>query len=146
MLCDFDAGVLRIFKRDVSSIALRELWMRLAHYKSPEGHGNTIWFDSTHPPPLPTSVFVITVCKFPFLGFFDTLHWTGNGPKVWEILQDLRPTILTGLPRGNWAEKQKRRWCKENLGEHVPVICCLSKVRPVMSNHSGVMAVFFSTT
>ncbi len=64
-----------------------------------------------------------------------------NGPNLWEMIKDLQPTILTGLPRGNWAEKQKRKWCKENLGEHVPVICCWSKVR--YESHDDFVAALF---
>eukprot|EP01084_Bolivina_argentea_P267532 454145_1 len=105
VLCDFESGVFRIFKRDVGTIAVKKLWQGLSKYKSREGHG-----------------------------FYDTLQWTKNGPELWEMIKDLQPTILTGLPRGGWAEKQKRMWCKENLGEHVPVICCWSKEKHL---HSG---------
>jgi hypothetical protein len=37
------------------------------------------------------------------------------------------PTILSGVPRGGWAEFQKRRWCNRELGEDVPVAMCESK-------------------
>jgi hypothetical protein len=37
------------------------------------------------------------------------------------------PTILSGVPRGGWAEFQKRRWCNRELGENVPVAMCESK-------------------
>lgn len=35
--------------------------------------------------------------------------------------------ILTGLPLGKWAEPQKREWCDEHIGGHIPVICCMSR-------------------
>jgi 5' nucleotidase, deoxy (Pyrimidine), cytosolic type C protein (NT5C) len=35
--------------------------------------------------------------------------------------------ILTGLPLGRWAEPQKRAWCAEHVGEHIPVICCMTR-------------------
>jgi hypothetical protein len=34
---------------------------------------------------------------------------------------------MIGLPRGNWAEKQKRAWTSRELGPHVKVITCPSK-------------------
>jgi hypothetical protein len=40
-------------------------------------------------------------------------------------VQHLRPTILTGCPRGNWAESQKVAWANEHF-PGVPVITCRS--------------------
>lgn len=30
--------------------------------------------------------------------------------ELYEAVRHVKPIILTGLPRGNWAEPQKRRW------------------------------------
>ena len=63
-------------------------------------------------------------------GFFDQLPWTSDGRQLWEATQHLRPTILTGLPMGKWAEPQKRAWCARNLGPEVEVITCLARHKP----------------
>ena len=34
---------------------------------------------------------------------------------------------MSGVPRGHWAESQKRQWCYRELGENVTVITCESK-------------------
>jgi len=60
-------------------------------------------------------------------GFYDTLPWTVDGAVLWEFSKPWKPTILTGLPRGNWAERQKRSWCARELGAGVEVVCCLSR-------------------
>jgi len=60
-------------------------------------------------------------------GFYEHLDWMADGKELWAMLQHLSPFILTGLPRGTWAEPQKRRWCGRELGSEVKVITCLSK-------------------
>ena len=35
------------------------------------------------------------------------------------FLTSLNPTILTGMPMGNWADGQKRTWCARELGPKV---------------------------
>ncbi|AFG37504.1 hypothetical protein [Spirochaeta africana] len=60
-------------------------------------------------------------------GFYASLHWTPDGADLWEFARRLSPTILTGLPRGSWAEPQKREWCARELGSTVPVITCMSR-------------------
>ena len=58
--------------------------------------------------------------------FFANLPWTADGAALWDATRHLNPTILTGLPHGDWAERQKRVWCARELGESVEVITCLS--------------------
>ena len=60
-------------------------------------------------------------------GFFTHLPWMPEGRVLWEATQTLNPTILTGLPLGNWAEPQKRAWCARELGSHVPVLTCMAR-------------------
>ncbi len=60
-------------------------------------------------------------------GFYDRLEWLADGRRLWEAVQPASPVILTGLPLGNWAEPQKRSWCRRELGPEVPVITCLSR-------------------
>lgn len=35
--------------------------------------------------------------------------------ELYDAVKDLRPIILTGLPRGDWAEPQKRRWAERHF-------------------------------
>ena len=59
--------------------------------------------------------------------FFEHLPWTSEGKTLWEATKGQEPIILTGLPRGTWAEPQKRAWCARELGEEVPVITCMAR-------------------
>lgn len=77
------------------------------------------------PDDLPPPVLWSRLAKTP--GFYDTLEWMADGRTLWDFVKQFEPTILTGLPRGAWAEPQKRAWCARELGEAVPVITCLSK-------------------
>jgi len=42
--------------------------------------------------------------------FFDTLDLMPDAMELFEAVRHKGPVILTGLPRGAWAEPQKRRW------------------------------------
>jgi len=59
--------------------------------------------------------------------FFAELAFTRDGRRLWEFCRPLAPTILTGLPRGGWADPQKRRWVARMLGPGVPVITCMAR-------------------
>ena len=59
--------------------------------------------------------------------FFESLQWLPDGQELWSAIKELKPCVLTGLPRGKWAEPQKRAWCKQHLGTTVAVYCCKSK-------------------
>lgn len=59
--------------------------------------------------------------------FYTGLEWTPDGRTLWEYVKDRSPTVLTGLPLGNWAKPQKLEWCRRELGESVPVITCMSR-------------------
>jgi hypothetical protein len=60
-------------------------------------------------------------------GFFEHLPWMPEGKKLWEATKKYNPTILTGLPRGQWAAPQKKAWCARELGQEVPVITCMAQ-------------------
>ncbi len=60
-------------------------------------------------------------------GFYEHLPWMPDGRQLWEYVVPFNPIICTGLPRGNWAEPQKRQWCRRELGTEVPVLTCLSR-------------------
>lgn len=66
--------------------------------------------------------------------FYGDLDWMPDGRDLWGGVKHFNPTILTGIPMGNWAPKQKRSWCYRNLGWDVPVITCFAKEK---QNHAG---------
>jgi len=47
--------------------------------------------------------------------FFNTLDLLPDAMELFEAVRDLSPVILTGLPRGSWAEPQKRRWAERHF-------------------------------
>lgn len=60
-------------------------------------------------------------------GFFETMPKMPDADLLWSYCLPFRPQILTGLPRGDWAEVQKRRWVRAHLGDHVPVTTCMAR-------------------
>ncbi len=47
--------------------------------------------------------------------FFDTLELMPDAMELYEAVRAREPLILTGLPRGAWAEPQKRRWAARHF-------------------------------
>ena len=47
--------------------------------------------------------------------FFGDLPLMPDALELYEAVKDLNPIILTGLPRGAWAEPQKRRWAERHF-------------------------------
>ena len=47
--------------------------------------------------------------------FFAGLEPLPDAFELFDAVRHLNPTILTGLPRGNWAEPQKRRWAERHF-------------------------------
>lgn len=47
--------------------------------------------------------------------FFGVLPLLPDAMELYEAVQHLKPVILTGLPRGNWAEPQKRLWAERHF-------------------------------
>lgn len=54
-------------------------------------------------------------------GFFERLDLMPDAMELYEAVRHTDPVILTGLPRGKWAEPQKRRWAERHF-PGVPVI------------------------
>jgi len=70
--------------------------------------------------------------------FYATLPWMmPYGPKLWNLVKDIEPIILTDLPRGKWAEPQKREWCAQHLGSNVRVHTCLSRDKAKFASQEG---------
>jgi len=59
-------------------------------------------------------------------GFYNSLPWMPGGEQLWNAISHLKPTILTGCPRGDWAPAQKREWVTTNLGNDIKVITCMA--------------------
>ena len=48
-------------------------------------------------------------------GYFDTLPLLPDAMELYEAVRHRDPVILTGLPRGKWAEPQKRAWAARHF-------------------------------
>ncbi|HYC02931.1 MAG TPA: hypothetical protein VED40_06540 [Azospirillaceae bacterium] len=59
--------------------------------------------------------------------FFGTLEMMRDAHDLWEYCRPHKPRILTGLPLGNWAAAQKKRWVANMLGADIEVITCMSR-------------------
>ena len=47
--------------------------------------------------------------------FYYSLPLMPDADELFEAVKHLEPTILTGLPLGNWAAPQKVRWVEEHF-------------------------------
>lgn len=61
-------------------------------------------------------------------------YWVNLPPKadaakLIDFLNTTQFEILTGLPQHGFdkADREKRQWIKKHIGDHINVICCLSK-------------------
>jgi hypothetical protein len=58
-------------------------------------------------------------------GFYARLPLLPDAMKLFDAVRHLDPVILTGCPRGGWAEAQKERWAEQ----HFPgtrIITCMA--------------------
>ena len=96
VLADFDAGARRILGTDVRTFEAR--------------HGKReFWRRLARAP-----------------DFYATLPEMPDARKLFVAVEHLTPTILTGLPIGNWAAPQKVRWTAEHF-PGVPIITCMAR-------------------
>jgi hypothetical protein len=58
--------------------------------------------------------------------FYGTLPEMADARLLFNAVKHLKPTILTGLPLGNWAAPQKVRWAAEHF-PGVPIITCMAR-------------------
>ena len=58
--------------------------------------------------------------------FYGTLPEMPDARQLFEAVAHLKPTILTGLPLGNWAAPQKVEWAAEHF-PGVPIITCMAR-------------------
>jgi hypothetical protein len=59
-------------------------------------------------------------------GFYANLPLMHDATELFEAVKHLRPTILTGLPLGNWAAPQKVKWAAEHF-PGTPIITCMAR-------------------
>lgn len=58
--------------------------------------------------------------------FFRELPLMPDAKALYESVKHMRPIILTGCPKGGWAEMQKIEWAREHF-PGVPMIVCRSR-------------------
>ncbi len=58
--------------------------------------------------------------------FYNKLPLMPDAMELFLAVEHLNPIILTGLPLGEWAESQKRKWGNRHFPT-TTMICCLSK-------------------
>lgn len=63
--------------------------------------------------------------------FFNTLELMPDAMELFEAVRHTDPVILTGLPRGGWAEAQKRRWAER----HFPGIKVITTTAALKREH-----------
>ncbi|HSV03720.1 MAG TPA: hypothetical protein VLI41_11010 [Phenylobacterium sp.] len=61
-------------------------------------------------------------------GFFERLPPMPDAYELYDAVKHKDPVILTGMPRGTWAEPQKRRWAERHF-PGVPVITTMAAVK-----------------
>jgi 5' nucleotidase, deoxy (Pyrimidine), cytosolic type C protein (NT5C) len=58
--------------------------------------------------------------------FYNMLPLMPDARILFEAVAHLRPTILTGLPIGNWAAPQKVAWAERHFPD-TPIITCMAR-------------------
>jgi hypothetical protein len=58
--------------------------------------------------------------------FYGSLPEMRDARQLFQAVRHLKPTILTGLPLGNWAAPQKVQWTAEHF-PGVPIITCMAR-------------------
>ena len=58
--------------------------------------------------------------------FYGALPQMPDAQVLFDAVKHLKPTILTGLPLGNWAAPQKVEWAAEHF-PGVPIITCMAR-------------------
>jgi len=58
--------------------------------------------------------------------FYNTLPLMADAQILFDAVEHLRPTILTGLPLGTWAAPQKVAWAERHF-PGTPIITCMAR-------------------
>ncbi|MCK9486450.1 MAG: hypothetical protein M0R73_07085 [Dehalococcoidia bacterium] len=72
-------------------------------------------------------------------GFFETMPLIPDAMDLWNYCRPFDPEILTGLPRGRWAEPQKRAWVRRRLGPCVTVHSCMARDKHLLARPGDVL-------
>ncbi|NJO63355.1 MAG: hypothetical protein HC836_35620 [Richelia sp. RM2_1_2] len=62
--------------------------------------------------------------------FYYSLDFMPDAKQLWSYVAPHNPIILSGLPLGNWAAGQKKRWVGEKLGWHIPTVLGMARDKP----------------
>ena len=58
--------------------------------------------------------------------FYNILPLMPDARKLFDAVEHLRPTVLTGLPLGTWAAPQKVAWAERHF-PGTPIITCMAR-------------------
>lgn len=58
--------------------------------------------------------------------FYGMLPEIPDARRLFDAVEHLGPTVLTGLPLGNWAAPQKVKWVAEHF-PGLPIITCMAR-------------------
>ena len=70
--------------------------------------------------------------------FYGALPKMPDADLLFDAVKHLKPTILTGLPLGDWAAPQKVRWAAEHF-PGVPIITCMARDKHKHMNPGDVL-------
>ena len=70
--------------------------------------------------------------------FYANLPQMPDAQILFGAVRHLKPTILTGLPLGNWAAPQKVKWAAEHF-PGVPIITCMARDKHKHMNPGDVL-------
>ncbi len=70
--------------------------------------------------------------------FYATLPEMPDARELFDAVAHLHPTILTGLPLGNWAAPQKVRWAAEHF-PGVPIITTMARKKHLHMQEGDVL-------
>lgn len=70
--------------------------------------------------------------------FYASLPEMPDARELFDAVEHLAPTILTGLPLGSWAAPQKIRWAAEHF-PGVPIITCMARDKYRHLSHGDVL-------
>ncbi|WP_260482217.1 5' nucleotidase, NT5C type [Sphingomicrobium flavum] len=59
-------------------------------------------------------------------GFYANLDLLPGAMAMVDAVRHLQPTLLTGLPMGDWAAPQKRRWADRHFPD-LKIITCMAR-------------------
>ena len=70
--------------------------------------------------------------------FYGSLAEMNDARLLFNGVKHLKPTILTGLPLGSWAARQKIEWAAEHF-PGVPLITCLARDKHLHMHEGDVL-------